>query len=68
MNTNDDTYFVVYNPKNIIYFTDYEPYTEVIPVGYYMAYWVTPEQKMLFKGNYMQCRMILNSLQMFGTN
>lgn len=68
MDVNEDTFFVLYNPVNRIYFTDYEPYTQIVPAGYYMAYWVEPEQKLVFKGSYIQCRRILNALVTFGVN
>ena len=68
MGMDEDTYFVVYNPSNKIYFTDYEPYTELVPAGYYMAYWVNPEQKLVYKGSYINCRRILETLVTFGLN
>jgi arginyl-tRNA--protein-N-Asp/Glu arginylyltransferase len=68
MDMNEDMFFVVYNPSNKIYFTDYEPFTEIVPAGYYMAYWVEPEQKMVYKGSYVKCRRVLSALTTFGLN
>jgi hypothetical protein len=68
MDVDKNTFFVIYNPSNRVYITDYEPYTELVQPGYYMAYWVGEEQQLVYKGSYINCRRILEALTAFGLN
>lgn len=67
-NDPEDTYFVVYNPKNIMYFTDESPFYNLMKSGYYIVPYVTYDAKMLFKGSYLQCMIVWNELNTFNLN
>jgi hypothetical protein len=64
----EDTYFVIYNPKNIMYFTDEAPFMGFVKSGYYIVPYVTHDAKMLFKGSYLQCMLVWNGLNSFNLN
>jgi len=68
MNDIKDTYFVVYNPKNIMYFTNEAPFTGYINSGYHIVPYVTDYVKELYKGTYLQCMIVFQGLVSFSIN
>jgi hypothetical protein len=63
--------FVIYSPNSIAFPIKEEPFVVVIRSGYQIVpyiYYSASKIKELFKGNYLQCLIVLNGLNSFSLN
>jgi hypothetical protein len=63
--------FVIYSPDNIAFSIKEEPFVGLIRSGYQIVpyiFYSASGVKELFKGNYLQCLIVLNGLNSFSLN